>query len=58
MKIVYANKTGPNEYFLTNKVWESGNYTIDFQHPQYKFPKIEIIINNVNNRLPIKINAI
>lgn len=58
MKIVYANKTGPNGYFLTNKVWEPGNYTIDFQHPQYKFPKVEIIINNVNNRLPIKINAI
>lgn len=58
MKVVYANKTGPNGYFLTNKVWEPGRYIIDFQHPQYKFPKVEIIINNVNNRLPIKINAI
>lgn len=57
-KILYASKTGPNGYFLTNKEWEPGTYTIDFQHPQYEFPSVEIIMNKINNRLPIKINAL
>ncbi|MGI5897990.1 MAG: PrgI family protein [Candidatus Dojkabacteria bacterium] len=57
-KIIYANKTGPNGYFLTNQVWEEGIYNLTFQHPQYTFPSVEIIMKNVNNRLPIKINAL
>lgn len=57
-KILYANKTGPNGYFLTNKIWENGNYVLDFQHPQYKFPTVEIVLTNQSNRLPIKINSL
>lgn len=57
-KVLYASKTGPNGYFLTNKIWDSGNYTINFQHPQYEFPTVEIMTNKINNRLPIKINAL
>ncbi len=57
-KILYANKTGPNGYFLTNQIWEKGNYSLTFQHPQYTFPSVEIMMDNINNRLPIKINAV
>lgn len=57
-KMLYANKTGPNGYFLTNKIWENGNYVLDFQHPQYQFPTVEIVLTNQDNRLPIKINSL
>lgn len=57
-KMLYANKTGPNGYFLTNKIWGNGNYVLDFQHPQYQFPKVEIVLTNQDNRLPIKINSL
>ena len=51
-KIVYANKTGPNGYFLTNKQWEEGVYTGEFQHPQYKFPKVEIVLTKNFTKKP------
>lgn len=57
-KILYANRTGKSGYFLTNKIWGEGVYYLEFYHPQYKFPKVEIIIQQPNNKLPIKINAI
>jgi hypothetical protein len=57
-KILYANKTGPNGYFLTNKLWEPGLYTIEFQHPQFKFPKVEISVSDNFEKKPIKITAI
>lgn len=56
-KMLYANKTGPNGYFLTNKMWELGEYVLDFQHPQFKFPTVEIVLTNVGDKLPIKINS-
>lgn len=57
-KMLYANKTGPNGYFLTNKVWDPGIYVLNFQHPQYKFPVVEIVLTNKENKLPIKLTAI
>ena len=57
-KILYANKTGPNGYFLTNKVWEDGIYTVEFQHPQFKFPKVEIVLTKNFTKKPIKITTL
>jgi len=57
-KVLYANKTGPNGYFLTNKMWDPDIYTLEFQHPQFQFPKIQLILVDKNVKLPIKINNI
>lgn len=57
-KILYANKTGDSGYFLTNKVWEPGTYMLEFQHPTYKFPKVQLEITEETKKLPIKINNI
>lgn len=57
-KILYANRTGQSGYFLTNKVWSKGIYYLEFVHPQYKFPKVEIIITEESHKLPIKIKTI
>lgn len=57
-KLLFANKTGANGYFLTNKMWNPGHYIIEFEHPEYKFPKVEILLEDINNKLPIKINSL
>lgn len=57
-KLLFASKTGKNGYFLTNKMWESGHYVLEFEHPTYKFPKVEIMLEDMMNKLPIKINCL
>lgn len=57
-KMLYANRTGASGYFLTNKLWGKGIYNIEFLHSQYKFPKVKIIIEKEDNKLPIKIKNI
>ncbi len=57
-KILYANRTGQSGYFLTNKIWAKGIYHLEFIHPQYKFPKVQIVITEEKHKLPIKIKNI
>ncbi len=57
-KILYANKTGDSGYFLTNKLWEPSTYMLEFQHPVYKFPKVQLEVEDKGNKLPIKISNI
>jgi hypothetical protein len=57
-KILYANKTGVTGYFLTNRIWSPDIYIIELQHSQYKFPKIQLVLSNKENKLPIKITNI
>jgi len=57
-KILYANKTGESGYFLTNKLWEPGIYMLEFQHPTYEFPKVQLEVTNKKNKLPIKISTV
>jgi len=57
-KVVYANRTGPSGYFLTNKIWPKGIYHLEFVHPQYRFPKVKIIVEQEGHKLPIKIKNI
>lgn len=55
-KILYASKTGESGYFLTNKLWEPGTYMLEFQHPTYEFPKVQLEVTEKKNKLPIKIS--
>ena len=55
-KILYANKTGESGYFLTNKLWEPGTYMLEFQHPTYEFPKVQLEVTEKKDKLPIKIS--
>lgn len=57
-KILYANKTGDSGYFLTNKLWEPGTYMLEFEHPTFNFPKVQLEITDKKNKAPIKINNI
>jgi|GEM_PF-610229 len=57
-KLLFANKTGKNGYFLTNKMWHPAHYILEFEHTTFKFPKVEIILEDMNNKLPIKINSL
>lgn len=57
-KILYANRTGASGYFLTNRMWTKGRYTLEFIHPQYKFPKVDLLLTDESNKLPIKIKTI
>ncbi len=57
-KILYANRTGNSGYFLTNKIWPKGIYQLEFVHPQFRFPKVKIIIEEESHKLPIKIKNI
>ena len=57
-KVLYANRTGQSGYFLTNRIWDKGVYYIEFSHPQYQFPKVEIIIQQTDHKLPIKIKTL
>ena len=57
-KILYANRTGNSGYFLTNRIWPKGIYHLEFVHPQFRFPKVKIIIEEESHKLPIKIKNI
>jgi hypothetical protein len=57
-KILYANKTGESGYFLTNKLWEPATYMLEFQHPTYEFPKVQLEVTEKKNKLPIKISSL
>ena len=54
-KILYANKTGPNGYFLTNKIYPEGIYTIEFEGLISRAPKLRIVVSNNQSKLPLKI---
>lgn len=54
-KIIYANKTGPNGYFLSNKVYPEGMYIIEFEGIPGGAPKIKLLISRNYTKLPLKI---
>jgi hypothetical protein len=57
-KLLYANKTGPNGYFLTNQVYPEGVYNIEFQKDGIRIPDIKLVIGKNSSKLPIRINTI
>ena len=46
-KIIYANKTGPNGYFLTSQIYPEGVYTIEFESEGIKSPRIKLILEKI-----------
>jgi hypothetical protein len=57
-KVLYANKTGSNGYFLTSKLWDPGTYMLEFDHPVYKFPEVQLELTKKENKSPIKISTL
>jgi len=54
-KILYANKTGSNGYFLSNRIYPEGMYTIEFEGLASSAPKLRILVTRNQNTLPLKI---
>ena len=54
-KILYANKTGPNGYFLSNSIYPEGMYTVEFEGLASSAPKLRILISKNQSKLPLKI---
>ncbi len=54
-KIIYANKTGPNGYFLTTKIYPEGTYMVEFEGLISKAPKLRIFVGKDQSKLPLKI---
>lgn len=53
--ILYANKTGPNGYFLSNKVYPEGLYFIEFEGIVGGAPKLRLSLSKNHSKLPLKI---
>lgn len=55
-KILYANKTGPNGYFLTNKQYPEGLYIVEFEGLISNASKLRIFVTKNHSKLPLKIS--
>lgn len=56
-KVIFANRTGPNGYFLTNQVFPHGVYYIQFDQSIYQIPTIQLLLDQNVSKSPIKITA-
>jgi hypothetical protein len=56
-KVIFANRTGPNGYFLSNQIFPQGVYYIQFEQSIYKIPSIQWIVDSNQSKNPIKITA-
>lgn len=55
-KILYANKTGPNGYFLSNRIYPEGLYTVEFEGISGGAPKLRLSVSRNHSKLPLKIS--
>lgn len=56
-KILYANKTDKNGYFISNRVFPDGVYNIEFEGVQSKQLPIKIVLTKNMGKLPYKITV-
>jgi hypothetical protein len=56
--ILYANKTPDNGYFLTNKIFPEGVYSLALSSNSHKLPNIKLVIDKSVSKKPIKITEI
>jgi len=56
-KLLYANKTGKNGYFLTNKEYPEGIYNIEFEGAPFTIPPISIVLTKNMGKLPYRIEV-
>ena len=54
-KILYANKTGANGYFLSDRMYQPGIYYIEFENTTIL--KIRIVLSDKFGKLPLKIES-
>lgn len=54
-KVVFANKTGTNGYFLVNKVYPPDMYYVQFDQERYDIPTIQLLLDGRESKNPIKI---
>ncbi len=54
-KILYANKTDKNGYFISNRVFPDGIYNIEFENLPSKPTPIKIVLTKNMGKLPYKI---
>lgn len=57
-KLLYANKTPVNGYFLTNKIFKEDVYFLKLSNSVFSFPTVKIVLDKNINKKPIKITAI
>ncbi len=56
-KVIFANRTGPNGYFLTNQIFPPDIYYLQFEQDNYQIPDVQLILDEDENKDPIKITA-
>jgi len=56
-KIIFANRTGPNGYFLTNQIFQPSVYYIEFDQETYNIPNIRLALSGNESKNPIKVTA-
>jgi hypothetical protein len=56
-KVIFANRTGPNGYFLTNRIFPPNLYHIQFDQSVYNIPEIQLVLEGTVSKNPIKITA-
>lgn len=56
-RVIFANKTGPNGYFLTNQIFPPNVYYIQFESDIYQIPIVELVIGGSEGKYPLKIIA-
>lgn len=57
-KILYANKTQANGYFLTNKEYPDGVYFLKLSSNSLMFPSVKIALERNFSKKPIKITSL
>jgi len=56
--LLYANKTPDNGYFLTNKIFPEGVYSLSLSSNSHNLPNIKLVLDKVVSKKPIKITEI
>jgi hypothetical protein len=56
-KVIFANRTGPNGYFLTNQTFAPDVYYIQFDQSIYNIPTVQLLLSGKESNNPIKITA-
>jgi hypothetical protein len=56
-KVIFANRTGPNGYFLTNQIFPPGMYYVQFEQDTYQIPNVQLVLDGSEGKNPIKITA-
>jgi hypothetical protein len=55
--VIFANRTGPNGYFLTNQIFPPDVYYIQFDQNTYQIPDIQLVLDGNESKNPLKITA-